>query len=235
MPRWAMVVDLLKCIGCYGCQISCKAENATPPGVTFARVEVQEAGSYPNVVRIPLPLLCMHCEDAPCEKVCPTKATQIRPDGIVVVDDENCIGCKYCMIACPYGARYFVDEHKPYFGEQGYTPFEQVGYEKQKAGVVMKCDYCSQRIDAGLAKGLTPGVDRAATPACVINCMAKARFFGDLDDPNSDVAKFVARDGFQLNPEHGTQPKTHYMPPNRTIARVDPPGVSSRKTKEPKE
>ena len=178
MPRWGMVIDLLRCIGCYGCQMSCKAENATPPGVTLARVEVEETGSYPNVTRIPLPLLCMHCEEAPCERVCPTKATQIRPDGIVYVDQDECIGCKYCMIACPYGARYYVEEHKPYFGDQGFTPFEQFGYQKQKAGVVMKCDYCRERIDAGLARGLQPGVDREATPACVINCMAKARYFG---------------------------------------------------------
>ncbi len=232
MPRWGMVIDLLRCIGCYGCQTSCKAENGTPPGVTFARLESQEFGTYPNVARISLPLLCMHCEEPPCEKVCPTKATQIRADGIVFVDEENCIGCKYCMIACPYGARYYVEEQEPYFGKQGFTPYEQAVYGKHKARVAMKCDYCRERIDAGLAKGLKPGVDREATPACVINCMAKARHFGDLDDPTSEVAQLLARDAFPLNPEHGTKPKTQYMSPNRTILGVDPLGVDRGKTKE---
>ena len=136
MPRWGMVIDLLKCIGCYGCQMSCKAENATPPGVTLARVEVTEVGTYPNVTRVNLPLLCMQCNEPPCEKVCPTKATQIREDGIVFVDEEKCIGCKYCMIACPYGARYFVEDTSGYFGDQGLTPFEETGYAAHAKGVV---------------------------------------------------------------------------------------------------
>ncbi len=82
----------------------------------------------------------------------------------------------------------------------------------------MKCDYCARRIDAGCAKGLTPGVDREATPACVINCMAKARYFGDLDDPNSEVARLVSTGvAFQMNPEIGTNPKTYYLPAVRII------------------
>lgn len=228
MPRYGMVIDLLRCIGCYGCQMACKAEQGTPPGVTFARVEVSEVGKYPNVTRLNLPLLCMHCEEPACEKVCPTKATQKREDGIVFVDEEKCIGCKYCMMACPYAARYFVEEEKGYFGDQGLTPFEVYAYKKHKRGVALKCDYCKHRIDEGLKKGLVPGVDREATPACVINCMAKARYFGDLDDPNSEVAQMVASgQAFQLNPEHGTDPKTYYLPAGRTVVRMEPVGVMS--------
>jgi len=230
MPRWGMVIDLLRCIGCYGCQTSCKAENATPPGVTLARVEVTEVGSYPNVSRVNLPLLCMQCSNPPCESVCPTQATQQRPDGIVFVDEDKCIGCKYCMIACPYGARYFVEDIRGYFGEQGLTPYEAKGYQAHRAGTVMKCDYCRHRIDAGLAKGLQPGVDREATPACVINCMAKARYFGDLDDPNSEVAQLVARaQAFQLNPEFGTDPTTRYLPAGRSVAPTETPDAERRK------
>ncbi len=230
MPRWGMVIDLLKCIGCYGCQMSCKAENATPPGVTLARVEVTEVGTYPNVTRVNLPLLCMQCSNPPCEKVCPTKATQQREDGIVWIDEDKCIGCKYCMIACPYGARYFVEDKRGYFGDQRLTPYEETGYREHKTGVVMKCDYCRHRIDAGLAQGLTPGVDREATPACVINCMAKARYFGDLDDPNSEVAQLVARaQAFQLNPEFGTDPNTHYLPAGRSAIPAEAPTTVARK------
>jgi len=230
MPKWGMVIDLLKCIGCYGCQMSCKAEHATPPGVTLARVEVSEVGTYPNVTRVNLPLLCMQCNNPPCESVCPTKATQQRPDGIVWVDEEKCIGCKYCMIACPYGARYFVEDTTAYFGDQGLTPYEKAGYAQQRPGVVQKCDYCRHRIDKGLAKGLVPGVDREATPACVINCMAKARFFGDLENPNSEVSQLVARaQAFQLNPEFGTDPNTHYLPAGRSIVPIEPADVTDTK------
>jgi len=230
MPRWGMVIDLLKCIGCYGCQMSCKAEHATPPGVTLARVEVSETGTYPNVTRVNLPLLCMQCNNPPCESVCPTKATQQRADGIVWVDEEKCIGCKYCMIACPYGARYFVEDTNAYFGDQGLTPYETAGYAHHRPGVVQKCDYCRHRLDDGMAKGLVPGVDREATPACVINCMAKARFFGDLDDPTSEVSQLVARaQAFQLNPEFGTDPNTHYLPAGRSIVPVDPKDVTDGK------
>ena len=217
MTRYGMVIDLLRCIGCYGCQMACKAENATPPGVTWARVEIKEVGKYPNVSRIMLPLLCMHCEDPECERVCPTKATEKRTDGIVTIDDSQCIGCRYCMMACPYGARYFNEGERTYF--PGYvTPFERVGYARHKKGVVFKCDFCAHRIDAGLQKGLKPGVDRETTPACVINCMAKARYFGDLDDPTSEVSRLVAGgQAFQLLPEMGTRPQVFYLPAGRMI------------------
>ncbi len=187
---------------------------------------MSEVGKSPNVTRAILPLLCMHCEEPACEKVCPTKATQKREDGIVFVDQDKCIGCKYCMLACPYAARYFVEEPRGYFGEQGLTPFEEVGYKRHRKGVAMKCDYCKNRIDEGKRKGLVPGVDREATPACVINCMAKARYFGDLDDPDSEVAHLVARgQAFQLNPEMGTDPKTYYLPAGRMVVVAEPAGA----------
>jgi len=218
MPRYGMVVDLLRCIGCYGCQTSCKAENATPPGVTWARVEVTEMGKYPSVTRLNLPLLCMHCKEPECEKVCPSGATVKGEDGIVTVDDAKCIGCRYCMVACPYGARYFYENERGYFGDV-LTPFEEVGYQRHKAGTVLKCDFCKHRIEDGLKKGLTVGVDREATPACVINCMCKARWFGDLDDPESEVSRLVASgQAFQLNPEVGTDPQVYYLPAGRIVS-----------------
>lgn len=200
--RYGMVIDLKKCIGCYGCQISCKAEHATPPGVLFARVVKWEAGEYPNVRRFSLPVLCMHCENPPCRDVCPTQATTKRADGIVVIDKDKCVGCRYCMMACPYMARYYHARDREYFPGQGLTPYEARGYRDHPAGVVEKCDFCVDRLERGLL------------PSCVATCLASARYFGDLDDPEGDVATLIRnRGGYQLEPELGTGPSVFYLPP----------------------
>ena len=126
MARYGMVIDLKRCYGCYACVMACKAENYTPPGVFWGRLLKGEAGSFPNTVRQALPVLCMQCEDPACLSVCPTGATIQGDDGIVTVDQDKCVGCKYCMMACPYGARYLVDEWKSYFPEDlPLSPYEQ--------------------------------------------------------------------------------------------------------------
>ncbi len=197
--RLGMVIDLKRCIGCYGCQVACKSENGTRPGTTYARLVKYESGTFPNVRRTTLPLLCMHCGDPPCVNVCPTGASQKREDGIVFIDTEMCVGCRACMMACPYGARYYQDEEHMYFGEV-LTPFEEARYEDHIEGVVEKCDFCRHRLEQGLE------------PACVANCMAKARIFGDLDDPESEVSRLIREDdGFQLNPDLGTDPSVFYL------------------------
>lgn len=214
--RWAMVIDLTRCTGCAGCQLACKAENFTPPGITWSRVEFLEIGSYPLSRRHAIPVGCMQCVGPECVRVCPTGASSQRNDGIVTVDAEKCIGCKSCMIACPYGARYILEEKRSYF--PGYlTPYEEQGYSNFQVGTVSKCDFCAHRIDEGLDKGLVPGVDREATPACVINCWADARTFGDLNDPNSEVYKLVnSGQVVQLKPETGLDPRVFYLAPGRT-------------------
>ena len=200
--RYGMVIDLKRCIGCYACQIACKAEHATPPGVLYARVVKREMGRYPNVRRLSLPVLCMHCADPPCVQVCPTGASLKAPDGIVSVDADRCVGCRYCMMACPYGARYFHAQEREYFPGQGLTPNEEIGYKKHPPGVVEKCDFCRHRLGNG------------GVPACVANCPAVARYFGDLDDPDSHVSRLIGeRGGFQLRPELGTNPSVYYLPP----------------------
>lgn len=202
--RYGMVIDLKRCIGCYGCQIACKAEHATPPGIFYARVFKQEIGKYPNVRRLSLPLLCMHCADPPCLHVCPTGATAKREEdgGVVVIDKDKCVGCRYCMMACPYGARYFHAKEREYFPGQGLTPYEEWGYKDHPPGVVEKCDFCVERVEKGLM------------PACVANCPTKARYFGDLDDPYSEVSRLIReRGGSQLHPELGTDPSVYYLPP----------------------
>ncbi len=210
--RYGMVIDLSKCIGCLGCMMACKMEHMLPPGISWCRVLVKEQGSYPSVGKILMPVLCNHCKEAACVKVCPSGATEKREDGIVVVNYDKCVGCRYCMMACPYGARYYNNSHDTYFPGKGETPWEKASDEQLQKGVVMKCTFCVEKIDEGIKKGLKPGVDREATPSCVNNCMTKARFFGDLDDPDSEVSQLIrASRGRQLHPEHGTEPSVYYL------------------------
>jgi molybdopterin-containing oxidoreductase family iron-sulfur binding subunit len=204
MTRLGKVIDLKKCAGCYACVAACKAEHATPKGVVWCRVVKHETGSYPSVRRVPLPLQCMHCADPPCEQICPTGATQKRADGLVFVDYNLCMGCRACRIACPYQARYFLAEIMPYYDGQGLTPYEQHGYQANGyvEGTVTKCNFCAERLAEG------------KEPACSANCPGKARYFGDLSDPESEVSRLIReRRGFQLHAEFGTDPSVYYLPP----------------------
>jgi Fe-S-cluster-containing dehydrogenase component len=200
--RYGMVIDLKRCVGCYGCQLSCKAEHGTPPGVFFARVSKREFGTFPNTQLIFLPLLCFHCAEAPCVDVCPSGASHYREGGIVDINADACVGCRACMQACPYSARYYNEEQRFYFPGQGLTPYEEARYVKDNTGIVMKCNFCIDRVQNGLE------------PACVANCATRARTFGDLDDPHSDISRLIRlRGGQQLQPEQGTNPSVYYLPP----------------------
>ncbi len=215
--RWGMVIDLRKCTGCQTCFVSCKMENFLPAGVYWNHVHDYETGKFPHVKRHFLPTLCMHCRNPRCLEVCPSGATTQRQDGIVSIDYEKCIGCRYCMMACPYQSRYYNDRIRDYF-EAGATPYEKFPLElradsqRHEVGVVSKCTFCSHRIDRGLSRGLKPGTDPEATPACVVNCPAQARYFGDLDDPASQVSQLIARRaGYQLQEALGTDPSVYYL------------------------
>lgn len=200
--RYGMVIDLKKCIGCRGCSIACKSENCTPPGMFWNDVVEQEFGTFPNVTKTYLPRPCMHCEEPECVRVCPTGASYKREDGLVLVDSDKCMGCRYCVIACPYQARSYLGKLKGYFGNNYLTPYEKVGYKKFQEGVAYKCTFCVHRIEKGLK------------PACVANCMGNARYFGDLDDPNSEVSQLLSKHHtFQLMPEKGTKPSVYYIAP----------------------
>ena len=171
-------------------------------------------GSTPTVSTYSI--RCNQCQEAPCVQACPTGATQQREDGIVWVDQGKCVGCRYCVIACPYQNRTFLSRDKDmgYFPGRGLTDFEKAGKKlyPHEVGTTEKCNFCMERIDAGLARGLKPGVDREATPACVNTCLARALNFGDLDDTDSRVSKLIRlTEGFQLHPEYGTKPSVYYL------------------------
>lgn len=200
MARYGMVIDLKRCYGCVACAIACKAQNGTPYGVWWSKVLPSESGKYPNTRRSYVPVLCMHCQNPPCEEVCPTGATFKRADGIVVVDYDKCMGCGYCRVACPYDARVFAKKIEGYFPEHGLVPYEEVMYKKHQTGVAEKCKFCWEKVEKG------------EKPACVETCVPGARHFGDLDDPNSEVSRLIAeRHGFQLLPELGTNPSVYYL------------------------
>ena len=212
--RYGMVIDLHKCVGCYGCVIKCKQEHFLPPGMSWAKLLISVTGSYPDVTKHVYPILCNHCKEPACVEACPNEATYKREDGIVIVDQEKCIGCNHCVTACPYQIRTFHADRKEYFPGQGATDFEEVAEKLYplKNDVVLKCDFCAERVDEGIRMGLTPGVDRDATPACVNICPAKARYFGDLDDPESEVSQLIReKDGVQLHPGYGTDPSVYYI------------------------
>lgn len=180
-PKKTLVIDLDRCIGCKGCEVACKQENNVDLGVYFNKVlTVGPNGKYPDLEMYFLPTVCQQCEDPECVKVCPTGASFKREDGIVLINKEVCIGCKYCMMACPYGVRSFNPEK----------------------GVVEKCTLCVQLQAIG------------EKPACVKNCPGKARFFGDLNDPDSDVSRVLRNAGegaVHVLPDVGNHPTARYI------------------------
>jgi len=212
LVRWGMVIDLAKCIGCDACSVACKVENKSPGKIWYAPVYKIEVGKFPNTRRVFIPMLCMHCDDPPCMKACPSKAIYKRPDGIVAIDEGKCCGSRVCVTACPYGAMHFFDDDDRTTGSAGPTEFDIMANEKFKLYTAQKCTFCSHRIDYGLENNLKPGIDREATPACVITCPTECRIFGDLDDPESQPSKLLKqRNYFVLRPEAATKPNVIYL------------------------
>jgi len=177
--RYAMVVEVKKCFNCKGCVVACRAENNVP--LPISRNWIEESGirgRYPFLGQTFEPAACNHCERPPCERVCPTGATYRTSEGIVMVDNRKCIGCKYCIQACPYQARSVNRRDK----------------------VIEKCTFCIHRLEEG------------RIPACVETCMGGARHFGDVNNPDSEVARLLAhKDSYVKKSEAGTRPAFYYV------------------------
>ena len=219
--RWVMVIDLRKCVGCHACTVSCVVENKLPPGVVYRPVLEEEIGAFPNVSRRFTPRPCMQCGKPPCVEVCPVNATWKRPDGVVTIDYDQCIGCRYCITACPYSARVFdaghlYTEHAAKDGDAVLSGESAEVYEKappfeygkkwprregrSPIGNVRKCHFCLHRTERGLL------------PACVTTCIGRATYFGDANDPDSLVAELIGKPNVvRLKEEMGTDPNVYYL------------------------
>jgi len=227
--RWGIAIDQNRCIGCWTCSMACKSINNEPLGIHWNRILTGKpnedspskgpatqaidvpSGEFPNVQLAYQPTSCQHCQNAPCEKVCPVGATFKRSDGAVLIDFERCIGCRYCMAACPYGARSFAWEKGQYapeftvgYGQKHRSNGRLVFTPVRPMGVTEKCTLCVERIDDG------------KKPMCVEACPAGARIFGDLNDPSSALSIAVEQQGGrQLLSKLGTKPSVFYLPVSR--------------------
>ncbi|WP_417347921.1 arsenate respiratory reductase iron-sulfur subunit ArrB [Ferrimonas sp.] len=224
--KFGMVIDLQKCVGCGGCDLACKTENNTPDGIQWSHHITKTEGKFPDVNYSYIPTLCNHCEDAACVKVCPTGAMHKADNGLTLQDNDECIGCRRCERACPYGVisfnkgsphRNWQDDHELVAGGT-VSPKEVLmvsgakhsPHENPERGdtypvtrpvkTVEKCTLCDHRLAQGL------------NPACVDTCPAGARVVGDLSDPYSEVSRLLKmHQSMQLKPEAGTKPRVYYI------------------------
>ncbi len=228
MANYAMVIDLHRCTGCGSCVLGCKIENNVPDGIFWSNHLHQTLGTFPDVKYSYIPILCNHCEIAPCVDICPVepKAMYKAANGLTLHNVETCIGCRLCEEACPYGAIFYneVEPHGYWRDKQqlihnvtaspaelvdkvkgNVIPYYNPDRETTYPGIrpkhkVEKCTFCDHRLVHGLE------------PYCNEVCPSKARFFGDLDDPESQVAQLLTGyPYYRLEEALGTEPKVYYI------------------------
>ena len=204
--NYGMVIDLQRCMGCQTCSTSCKLSNDVPDGIWWTRVLTDGgdfidtgSGEYPQASMRHIPVSCQHCENPACVKVCPVGATYKDIEtGIVRQDYDKCIGCRMCMSACPYNGVRSFNWEEPVF-HMDYAMGSKDAPEHQQH-VVEKCTFCYHRTSQGIE------------PACMHLCVGRARFWGDLDDPTSEVSRLLAeRSHKRLLEDRGTEPSTYYL------------------------
>ncbi len=176
MATYGMVLNMDRCIGCYTCVVACKMFYGTRPGVDYNGVKYVEWGEFPDAKqRYQLPI-CMHCIDAPCVKACPVDATYASEEGVVLMDYDKCIGCGACVTACPYDARTLVQDDVTSF-EGVVLPNEEESSDR--LNVAEKCTFCYGTVKNG------------GEPMCTVHCPGQCRIFGDVDDPESEISKYI--------------------------------------------
>ncbi|MGA9774126.1 MAG: 4Fe-4S dicluster domain-containing protein [Blastocatellia bacterium] len=222
-PQWAMVIDLDRCTGCEACVVACNEENnvriagheeaALGRSINWIRVERYFEGEYPDVRARFRPVLCQHCQEAPCEPVCPVYATYHTDEGLNAQVYNRCVGTRYCANNCPYTVRFFnfYDPVWPAPLDKSLNPEVSV----RSSGVMEKCTFCIQRIRKGEDKARDEGRevrDGDVVPACVQSCTARAMTFGNIADPASEVARLSKSNrASHLLEELGTKPRVIYL------------------------
>jgi len=223
MSQWGMVIDLNKCTGCEACVVACRTENNVPIAgeeqtvmgrqINWIRVERYWEGEYPDLKASFMPVLCQHCDAAPCESVCPVYATTHSPEGLNVMTYNRCVGTRFCANNCPYTVRHFN-----FFEPKWDAPLDQAlnpEVSVRPNGVVEKCTFCVQRLHTGRARAKAEKrelTDDDVRPACVQACPTTAMYFGDVSNPESEVSKQgESPRAFHLLGELGTKPRIIYL------------------------
>ena len=233
--RYGMVIDVDRCTGCGACMVACAIENNVAPaeqnasertGVTWLRVyPVSNGEPFAAHDMVYIPMTCQQCGDhTPCVSVCPQNAVEVDPaTGIVAQIPQRCLGCRYCMTACPYHARYFNwwDPQWPKGTEALLNP----DVAPRMRGVAEKCNFCHGRLHAARTKAAAGGKKNIAAgdyiPACVESCPSRAIVFGDLADEAGEVSQMSrSQDAFQFLPKLGTAPKIYYRSAKEWVRRM---------------